>query len=212
MAIQTEDAVLLRKKDFRETSFILSFFTRNFGKVHGILKGARGSRARSTVNPLFFSLNQIVYYEKKKSDFFIISQCETQEIFLNILSDWERTSVAYYILELADVFTEPGLSSEEIFVALLNSFRFLNDNKEPSSIARLFEIKLLMSLGLWPGRETFELTKPAASSLLCFENASWEVSSKIKLARDVTDEIKKITTEIIGDNLDRPLKTVRMFG
>ena len=81
-----------------------------------------------------------------------------------------------------------------------------------STIARLFEIRLLMSLGLWPGRETFKLTKGAASSLLRFEKDGWEISSRIKLMHGIGDEIKKITAEIIGDNLDRPLKTMRMFG
>lgn len=211
MAIQTQDAVLLRKRDFRETSLILSFFTRCFGKVNGVLKGARGSRARSTVNPLFFSLNQIVYYEKRKSDLFVISQCETHETFLDILNEWERAATAYYILELVDVFTEPGGSSEEIFDGLLNSLTFLNAGKEPASIARLFEVRFLMSLGMWPGQDAFSLTKGAESSLSRFEKDTWQTSSKIKLSRDASDEIKKITGKIIEDSLDRPLKTKSMF-
>lgn len=211
MAIQKSDAVLLRKKDFRETSLILTFFTRDFGKIYGILKGARGSRARSGTNPLFFSLDQIVFYEKKKTDLFIISQHETQEIFFNILKEWGRVSVAYYILELTDVFTEPGEKVEDIFENLLNSLRSLDSKKGAIAIARLFEVKFLMSLGLWPGSETFKLTKGAMSTLLCFERDMWQASSKIKLTREVGDEIKRITGKIISDNLDSPLKTVKMF-
>ena len=65
MAIQKTEAILLRKRDLRETSLILSFFTRDFGKIHGVLKGARGTRARIGVNPLYFSLEEIIFYEKK---------------------------------------------------------------------------------------------------------------------------------------------------
>ena len=108
MAIQKTEAILLRKKDLRETSLILTFFTRDFGKVDGILKGARGARPRSDANPLFFSLDQLVFYERKKGGIFIISQCEAQEIYMNILKSWEQAASAYYALELADVFTEPG--------------------------------------------------------------------------------------------------------
>ncbi|MFC1666246.1 DNA repair protein RecO [Candidatus Omnitrophota bacterium] len=211
MTIQKTDAILLKKKDFRETSFILTFFTKDFGKVHGVLKGARGARARSTVNPLFFSISQIVYYEKKKSDFFIISQCETQEVFFNILKELDRVSVAYYILELIDVFTELGGCSEEIFENLTNSLRSLDSKKETNAIARLFEVRLLMAAGLWPGSEEFKLTKATASTLLCFEKNTWQVSSKIRLMREVADEIKGITRKIIADNLDRPLKTLNIF-
>ena len=148
MAIQTQDAILLKKKDLRETSLLLTFYTRNFGKIHGVLKGARGLKARSNVNPLFFSLDEIVYYEKKNSDFFLISKCETQKTFLNVLKDWDTLRAAYYMLELVDVFTEPGVTSEEIFEALSNSLKLLDLKKEPSSVTRLFEIKILMALGL----------------------------------------------------------------
>jgi len=212
MTIRTQDAVLLKKKDFRETSFILTFYTRDFGKVHGLLKGARGARARGDLNPLFFGLNRIVYYEKRKSDLFIISHCETEEIFLNILTELPRVSVAYYILELVDVFTERNGDSAEIFEILLNSLRLLNAGKEAASTARLFEVRFLISLGLWPGSESLKLTEGARSSLLHFERGDWQASSKINLTREVGEEIKKITSEIIGDNLDRPLKTLKVFG
>lgn len=211
MAIQKTDAVLLKKKDLRETSLILTFFTRDFGKVNGVLKGARGSRARSNINPLFFNLGQIIFYEKKKSDLFIISQCETHEIFLNILKDWERASVAYYILELLDVFTEPGEKIEALFEDLSNSLRSLDSKKDATAIARLFEVKLLLALGLWPGSESFKLTKGASSTLARFEGGSWQSSSNMKLTREVGEDIKKITGEIIRDNINRPLKTIKMF-
>jgi len=212
MTIQKQEAVLLRKRDLRETSLILTFFTKDFGKVHGVLKGARGSRARSNVNPLFFSLNQIVYYEKRRSDLFIISQCETERVFLDILKEWDRAAAAYYVLELVDVLTEPGQGSGEIFESLLNSLSSLDGKKEPGAMARLFEVRFLMAMGLWPGSQSFELTKGAASTLSCFEKDAWQSSSRIKLTREVGSEIKKITEKIIEDNLDRPLKTKKIFG
>jgi len=211
MAIEKSDAILLRKMDFRETSFIVTFFTRDFGKVGGILKGARGSRARSGINPLFFCLEQIVFYEKKKSGLCIISQCEIQRIFLNILKDWDRASIAYYILELVDRLTEPGGGAEEIFDVLLNSMIALDGKKDPGVVARFFEVKFLTALGFWPGSDGLRLTKGALATLAYFERDDWQVVSKIKLTRDVGNEIKKITGEIIGDNLDRPLKTSKVF-
>lgn len=211
MAIQKTEAILLKKKDFRETSFILTFFTKDFGKVDGIIKGARGYRPRGDANPIFFSLDQVVFYEKKKGGISIISQCETQEVFLNILKEWGRAASAYYMLELVDVFTEPGGKAEEVFDALFNSFKFLDSGKEAESITRLFEIKLLMALGLWPGAEYFKLTKGAMSSVMHMEKESWKTASNMKLAKDANAEIKAVTGKIIEENLDRPLKTARFL-
>ena len=211
MAIQKTEAILLKKKDFRETSLILTFFTKDFGKVDGIIKGARGSRPRGDANPIFFSLDQIVFYEKKIGGISIISQCETQEVFLNILKEWGRASSAYYMLELTDVFTEPEGKSEEVFENLYNSFKSLDSGKEAGSITRFFEIKLLMALGFWPGAGYFKLTKGAMSSVMHLEKESWKATSNMKLTKDVDSEIKGITAKIIEENLDRPLKTVRFL-
>ncbi len=211
MAIQKTEAILLKKKDFRETSLILTFFTKDFGKVDGIIKGARGSRPRGDANPIFFSLDQIVFYEKKIGGLSIISQCETQEVFLNILKEWARASSAYYMLELADVFTEPGGKSEEVFEALYNGFKSLDSGKDSGSITRLFEIKLLMSSGFWPGAEYFKLTKGAMSSVMHLEKEPWNRASNMKLTKDINNEIKIVTGKIIEENLDRPLKTGRFL-
>jgi len=211
MAIQKTEAILLRKRDFRETSLILTFFTKDFGKVDGIIKGARGARPRGDANPIFFSLDQIVFYEKKKGGISIISQCETQEVFLNILKEWERASSAYYMLELTDAFTEPEGKTENVFDSLYNSFKSLDSCKQSGGITRLFEIKLLMALGLWPGVEYFKLTKGAMSSVAHLEKEPWKTASNVKLSKDINSEIKSVTARIIEDNLDRPLKTLKMF-
>jgi len=211
MAIQKTEAILLKKKDFRETSIILTFFTKDFGKIDGIIKGARGSRPRSDANPIFFSLDQIVFYEKKIGGISIISQCETEEVFLNILKEWARASAAYYMLELADVFTEPEGKSEEVFEALYSGFKYLDSGKDALGVTRLFEIKLLMALGLWPGAEYFKLTKGAMSSVMHLEKEPWGRASNMKLTKEVNSEIKAITNKLIEENLDRPLKTTRFL-
>jgi DNA repair protein RecO (recombination protein O) len=211
MAIQKTEAILLKKKDFRETSLILTFLTKDFGKIDGIIKGARGLRPRSDANPIFFSLDQIVFYEKKFRGICIISQCETQEIFFNILKGWGRASSAYYMLELADVFSEPEEKLEEVFESLYNSLKSLDRGKEAGSITRLFEIRLLMALGFWPGAEYFKLTKGAMSSVMHLEKESWKSASNMKLTKDVDNEIKGITAKIIEENLDKPLKTIRFL-
>jgi len=115
------------------------------------------------------------------------------------------------MLELVDVFTEPGERLEEVFESLLNSFKFFDSGKEAESITRLFEIKLLMALGFWPGAEYFKLTKGAMLSAAHLEKEPWKTASNMKLTKDVNAEIKAVTGKIIEENLDRPLKTLKIF-
>ena len=77
MAIQKTEGILLRRQDLRETSLILTFYTRDFGKVKGIVRGVRGPRsACGGGNMEIFALDEVVFYERRKSDIFTISQCD----------------------------------------------------------------------------------------------------------------------------------------
>ena len=70
MAIQKTDAIVLRRQDVRETSLALTFYTRDFGKVKGLVRGVRGSRAESWGLGAMeiLSCEDIVFYEPKKGD------------------------------------------------------------------------------------------------------------------------------------------------
>ena len=65
MSIQKTEAIVLNKHDFRETSIIANFYTRDFGKLSGIMKGIKEQPGKfaSTLEP--FSHNDIIFYKKR---------------------------------------------------------------------------------------------------------------------------------------------------
>lgn len=154
MAIQKTEGILLRKNDLRETSLILTFYTRDFGKVKGIVRGVRGPRsAFGGANMEIFALDEVVFYERRKSDIFTISQCDLVEFFGPIRESLEKLSYATYLIELADSVTALGDKNREVFDLLLNSLRLLAGESSTKRVARIFEIKLLHQLGIMPTLE-----------------------------------------------------------
>lgn len=151
MAIQKSEGVLLRRQFLRETSLILTFYTRDFGKIKGIVRGVRGPRSQSGgANMDLFSLDEVVFYERKKSDIYNISQCDLLEFFNPIRSSLDRLAYAAYITELLDSVTGLADKNKDVFELLLNSLKLLSGESSPKRVARIFEIKLLHLLGLMP--------------------------------------------------------------
>ena len=150
MAIHTTDAIILKKRDVRETSLLIVFYTRDFGKIKGIIKGIRGQRGPLGYQVQLFTLNKTVFYDTKKTDIHTISQCDLLDFFEAVRSDIIKTSYACYFVELVDTLTEYGEKNSEIFKLLLNSLEFLKSGTGPKRIARILEIKLLMLIGLMP--------------------------------------------------------------
>lgn len=158
MAIQKTDGILLRRQDLRETSLIVTFFTRDFGKIKGIVRGVRGPRsACGGANLEPFALDGLVFYERKKTDIFTISQCDLIDYFSPIRDSLVRLSYAMYLVELMDSVTALSDKNIEAFDLLLDSLKLLAaGDKECSArrVGRIFEIRLLHLLGIMPSLES----------------------------------------------------------
>jgi len=151
MAIQKTEAILLRRQDLRETSLILTFYTKDFGKIKGIVRGVRGARAQLGGGGLeIFACDEIVFYERKNADIYTISQYDLIEFFNPIRGSLERLSYAVYMIELLDSVTSLSDKNSDVFELILNSLKLLAGESSPKRVARIFEIKLLGLLGMLP--------------------------------------------------------------
>lgn len=155
MAIQKTEAILLRRQDLRETSLILTFYTKDFGKIKGIARGVRGvCGAAGGASHEILSLDEVVFYERKRADIFTISQCDLVDYFSSIRDDLTRLSYAAYMAELLDSVTGLSDPNRDAFRLLLDSFNLLSTGASPRRVARIFEIKALSLLGMMPELES----------------------------------------------------------
>ena len=150
MAIQKSEAIVLKTSHFRETSLIVNFFTKDFGKIVGLIKGIRNEPQRYGGLPLAFSHNLIVFYERPKSDLNLVTQCDAREQFLPIRASLEKTNYANYFVELLDAVTQDYDKNKKLFALTVESLRVLCQNQQSWRIARIFEIRLLNLSGFKP--------------------------------------------------------------
>ncbi len=208
MPIQKTEGVLLKKRDLRQTSLIVTFFTKDFGKIHGVIKGVRGERASSQGIPQLFSLNQIVFYDKRKSDLFIVSQCDLKDFFSKIRHDFDKITTAMYLIDLVDNFSEPQEPNPALFSLLNECLRLLSGDSSPKRVARIFEIKLLELLGLMPIMDMCSICGKDINKEVYFSNFSGgtldkECSIKAKNAIKVLPGTIQFISHISRLGLDR---------
>ncbi|MBN2096890.1 MAG: DNA repair protein RecO [Candidatus Omnitrophica bacterium] len=150
MSIHKTEAVVLKIHPFRETSLILRLFTKDFGKIYGLIKGIRNQPQRYGGLPLVFSKSQVVFYEKTKQDLLLVSQFDTQEQFLPIRRDLAKTTYANYFVELLDTVTQGYDKNEALFQLIVNTLEACCNEQQIQQIARIFEIRLLNASGFKP--------------------------------------------------------------
>lgn len=151
MAATKTLAFILGTRDYRDTSLIGDFYTREHGKIRGVVRGIRDARGRfgSTLEP--FSLNEILFYKRRRGgDLHQVTHVELVDLFTGVREDLERLAYASYFTELVNTLVEVEDPNPEIFDLLLDSFRFLASGASPKRVARIFEVKFFEDLGLMP--------------------------------------------------------------
>ena len=149
MILQTE-GIVLKTFDFRETSRIGVFFTREYGKVKGVMKGIRKDPRKFGSHVDKFTVNDIVYYQYRRSDLHLISQCDLKQFFFPIREDYRRTVAAHYALELVDIMMPAEEPNAKIYQLLLDYLKSLESFRDIDRLVHIFQIKILLLSGFRP--------------------------------------------------------------
>ena len=150
MSIDRAIGLVLNKRDLRETSLIVDFYTKEFGKIRGILKGVRADPKKFASNLELFSLNEIIFYRKTHSSFHLVSQADKIDNFTRIRQNIERITTASFMVEMVSSIMQLEDKNEEIFDLTLASLKELETNYSPEKIATIFKIKMLSLSGFKP--------------------------------------------------------------
>ena len=149
MAIQKTEAVILRTERFREKSLLITFYTHQFGKINGILKGKTSVQSPTYV--------EVIFYPRKKGLHFI-SECNLKDSFVSLNKTLLALGAANYFSELVDELTFPEHRNRRLFNLLLLAISFLTkkDISEPDirRFISIFEIKLLTLSGFFPALDS----------------------------------------------------------
>jgi len=154
VAIQKTQAVLLSKRYIRETSAIAVFYTEGFGKIKGLVKGVRGPEARFGLYLQEFAKYDIVYYEKRRAETYMVTQCDLKDANIEIANDLYRRLKAYYVLELVDKFTPLEEASADIYNLLDWILESIRKERFIDRQIIVFRLKLLEYSGFLPQLES----------------------------------------------------------
>ena len=150
MIIRTE-AIVLRKMDYRETSQIVTLFTREKGKMAVLAKGARllKSRFGSSLQPM--SYTQVVFYHKPTRGLQTLSESAHVQPFHRISRDLEKISIGWRIVELVYALMEEEQQHPQVFNLLVEILGRLDEaDVHAINLLPYFQMRLATVLGFAP--------------------------------------------------------------
>jgi DNA repair protein RecO (recombination protein O) len=116
--IEKTEGIILRKSDYGDSSSIITIYTRDFGKVSAILKGAKSSKSKYGASGDLLNRVEIVLYKKEGRQVQTISQIDLVKHYQYIKDDLEGLKYAGAILELVSVLTLEEENSARLYDGL----------------------------------------------------------------------------------------------
>lgn len=141
-------AVVLRHIEYGEADRILTLYTLEKGKIQAIAKGVRKIRSRKAGHLEPFT--QVALFLAKGRNLAVVTQAEALDSYPGIRADLQRTALAAYVMELLDRFTQEEGENRQLFHLLVDTLGRLNQDEQPETIVRYYEVQLLDLLGFRP--------------------------------------------------------------
>lgn len=148
MLVKSE-GIVLREVKFEETNKILTIFSRKYGKVTAMARGALRPRSPLIASSQVFSYSDYNFYKGKS--FYHVNQGDIIDSFYSIREDMNRLLYGAYILELVDSSIVEEVPNERLFELLKKGLKVLSGlDKDFLKFIIAFEIKYISFLGYRP--------------------------------------------------------------
>jgi DNA repair protein RecO (recombination protein O) len=159
MPARVSESFVLRTYPFREADLVVSFFSRDLGKLRGI--GRRARRPKSAFGSGLERLSRVrmAYFQKENAELVSLSSCELIESQFALQSDYAVSMALDYLTEVAEQLMPSHEPNERFFRLLASVLAYLReapDTGDRDRHARMwtaivyFSIWAVRLAGVWP--------------------------------------------------------------
>lgn len=151
MPIFRTDAIALGRTDYSDSSQIITFYTRNHGKIRTLAKGFKRSSGRYSSKAIdLLTYYQILFIKKEQTSLHILTEAILQNNYPILRVDLNKYYKASCMAEIVNEFTGEDDPSEQLFDIFVNSLAGMATDTDAMTSLLAFEIKMLKITGYLP--------------------------------------------------------------
>jgi DNA repair protein RecO (recombination protein O) len=208
MEPERAEAVLLRLQPVTESSLILTWYSREFGKLRTMAKGARRPKSPFRGKLDLFYLDEILFLRSRRTDLHLLHDCFLVRSRQELRGALPRLTAASYACELVELATPAEDATVRVF-ELLNSVLDALAMHPPGTLLVWFELRLLTELG-W--RPHWSAATGSTKVLQHLMDTPLETALRVKLSAAQIEEMRGVLWGIWDGELGRPPKSRRLLA
>ncbi|MDX1700327.1 MAG: DNA repair protein RecO [Melioribacteraceae bacterium] len=124
--IVKNEAIVLKKTKFRESSLIVQLYSKEHGRISAIVKGARSPKSKIGSKIDLINHVEVVFYKKEEKDLHLLTQVNLINPFNRTKNELEKLKYASAVCELILKLIPENEASDIIFRGSLKILNLIN--------------------------------------------------------------------------------------
>ena len=129
MPVRISETYVLRTYPFRESDLIVSFFTRDQGKLRGVARRAKRPKSNFGSGLERLSRVNLSYSQKETRELVDLNSCDLVQSQFDLLSDFEAGVALDFVAEVSEQMLPPHEPSEKFFRLLTATLDYMRTKK-----------------------------------------------------------------------------------
>ena len=140
------NGIVIKERDYKETSKIITLITKEYGIINLLAKGARRVKSNLRINTRKLTYGEFTIIYRKDGLSTLIS-VDSSNSFNNVILDIKKTAYVSYLCELTKQVISQN-SDMLVYDIFFDSLSKINSNLDPAVITNILELKYLDYLGV----------------------------------------------------------------
>jgi DNA repair protein RecO (recombination protein O) len=200
--IERARGLILRARPFTESSLILHWLTREFGRVATIAKGAHRPKSPFRGKLDLFYEADLTFVRSRRSELHTLREVALADAHVVLRQDLAALRAASDAARLIEQSTETGTPLPVVF-ELMRDFLAALARTPPPQHRFAFELKLLNELGLQPDLDRSRLTAGVKRIAKRLVTADWPAVATLKLSEAQVTELRQFLHGFLVFHLGR---------
>jgi len=208
MPARVSDSFILRTYPFREADLIVSFFTRDRGKLRGVARRARKPKSPFGAGLERLSRVNMAYFERENRDLASLSGCELIESQFALQSDYTCGIALDYFAEVAEQLLPPNEPNEKFFRLLAAALEYLRSGGEAFAAVLYVSLWAVRLTGVFPemrvSRESGEIAEEMfVTPLKSLTPRPWN--------KNTASDLRRLLIRAMQQHVERKFMTVPLL-
>ena len=208
MPALVSETFVLRTYPFKEGDLIVSFFTRDQGKLRGVARRAR--RPKSPFGSGLERLSQVrmAYIQRENAELATLTGCELMESQFALQSDYERGLALDFFTEVTEHLLPPHEPNEKFYRLLASVLDYLRHEGSVWAAISYFSLWAVRLAGVFPEMRVSEETAQIAEEMFAKPVGALEPREWTKAT---CRDMRRLLVRAIEQHAERRLLTVPLL-